>query len=67
MEQLDNSEIVDNFEKSRKLENHVKGEVSREENAKIEGECEGEAGEVVRVGEGGGDVVEGGVTKIKGE
>jgi hypothetical protein len=43
LEQLDNLEVVENFEKSRKLENHVKGgdvklEVKEEEKGKGEGE-----------------------------
>ena len=53
MEQLDNLEIVENFEQSRKLENHVKGgEIKIEENV--------EGGE--EVGE-----AEGGVTETEGK
>ena len=45
MEQLDNPEVVENFEKSRKLGNHIKGG-----DVKLEGT--GEGGSVG--GEGGG-------------
>ena len=63
MEQLDNLEIVENFEQSRKLENHVKGgEIKIEENVEggEEGKGKGEEGER-------GDVAEGGVTETEGK
>ena len=73
MEQLDNTELIENFEKSRKLENHVKGgEIKIEENVKEEREREGGGGEEEGEGEGkgegeGGNVADGGVKEIKGK
>jgi hypothetical protein len=41
LEQLDNLEVVENFEKSRKLDNHVKGAVKLEEKGEGKGEVKG--------------------------
>lgn len=66
MEQLDNVEIVENFDKSRKLENHVKGGEIKEEGEEVEERERDGKGKGKREGEGG-DVAEGGVTGINGD
>jgi hypothetical protein len=48
LEQLDNLEVVENFEKSRKLENHVKGG-----DIKLDGKGEGKGEEKEEVGKEG--------------
>lgn len=55
MEQLDNLEVVENFEKSRKLENHIKGGDVKSEEKEVEGEVkrEGEGEGKEEVGEEG--------------
>lgn len=47
MEQLDNLEVVENFEKSRKLENHIKGGDIKLEAKEEVGEGKGEGKEEV--------------------